>query len=80
MSRKYGGTTPTSVPDRVKRFFCTSHRLGAHPASCSVVTVGSFPVLKLQEREADHSPQSSVEITNGGAIPSHTHTSSMHDA
>jgi hypothetical protein len=34
---------------------------GAHPASYTVGTVGSFPWIKGPEREAEHSPQSSAE-------------------
>jgi hypothetical protein len=54
----------------LKRFFVT-HSVqtgsGAHPASYSVSTVGSFLGVKRPGREADHSPPSSAEIKNGGA-------------
>jgi hypothetical protein len=33
--------------------------------------VGSSQVVKRQECEADHSPVSSAEVKNGGAIPPH---------
>jgi hypothetical protein len=42
---------------------------GAHPHSYAT-SAGRFSLgLKLQGREADHSPQSSVEVKNGGAMP-----------
>jgi hypothetical protein len=42
---------------------------------------GAFsPGLKRQGREADHSPPSSAEVKNGGAIPPLPHTSSWHGA
>jgi hypothetical protein len=38
---------------------------GAHPASCTVGTGGSFPGSKaLLGRDADHSPRSSAEVVN----------------
>jgi hypothetical protein len=39
-------------------------------------TVGSFPGVKRQKREADHSPASSAEVKNAGAISPLPHTSS----
>jgi hypothetical protein len=42
---------------------------GADPASCPMGTVGSFPGVKRQGREAVHSPPSSAEVKNGGAVP-----------
>jgi hypothetical protein len=35
---------------------------GAHPASCSTVTWGSFPRVKRPAREVDHSETSSAEV------------------
>jgi hypothetical protein len=35
---------------------------GAHPASYSMGTGGSFPGVKRQGREADHSPPTIVEV------------------
>jgi hypothetical protein len=35
---------------------------GAHPASCSMGTRGSFPGVKRPGRKAVHSPPSSVEV------------------
>jgi hypothetical protein len=46
--------------------FSLYHRVqngsGAHPASHPMVTRGSFPGVKRQGREADHSPPSSAEV------------------
>jgi hypothetical protein len=42
---------------------------GVHPASYPNGTVGFSPGVKRQGREADHSPPSSAEVKNGGAIP-----------
>jgi hypothetical protein len=42
---------------------------GAHPASYPMGSVGCFPGVKRQGREADFSPPSTVEVMNGGAIP-----------
>jgi hypothetical protein len=42
---------------------------GAHPASYSMGTGGSFPGVKRLGREADRSPPSSAKVKNGGAIP-----------
>jgi hypothetical protein len=36
--------------------------------------------LKRQGREADHSPPSSAEVKNDGAIPPHPHMSAWHSA
>jgi hypothetical protein len=41
---------------------------------------GSFPGVNHPGYEADHSPPSSAEIKNGGAIPPLLHMSSMHSA
>jgi hypothetical protein len=38
---------------------------GAHPASCTICTGGSFPGDKARPgRDADHSPPSSAEVVN----------------
>jgi hypothetical protein len=52
----------------------------AHSASYPMGTGGSFPVVKRQVRESDHSPPSSVEVKNDGAITPLPHTSSCSDA
>jgi hypothetical protein len=44
---------------------------GAHPASYTMSTRGSYPGAKWLGHKADHSPPSSVEAKNGGAIPPH---------
>jgi hypothetical protein len=36
---------------------------------------GSFPGVKRPERVADHSPQSTAEVKNGGSIPPVPHAS-----
>jgi hypothetical protein len=59
-------------------FFLHSVHSGssAHPASYPVGTGNIFPGLQRQEHEADHSPPSSAEIKNRGAIPQFPHMSS----
>jgi hypothetical protein len=48
------------------RNFSLHHRVhnssGAHPASYSMGTKGSFPGVKRPGREADHSPPSNAEV------------------
>jgi hypothetical protein len=55
-------------PAGIKDFYsilCVQTGSGAHPASCLVGTGGPFPGGKaLPERNADHSPPSSVEVVN----------------
>jgi hypothetical protein len=56
---------------------------GAQPPSHPMGTggEGNFPQgLKLQGREADHSPPSTVGDKNGGAIPALLHTFSWRGA
>jgi hypothetical protein len=44
---------------------CIQTGSGAHPASCTMVTEGSFPGGKaLPGRDANHSPPSSAEVEN----------------
>jgi hypothetical protein len=47
----------------------------AYPTSCPMGIRGSFPRLKRQERDADHSPPCSAEVKKSGAIPSLPHMS-----
>jgi hypothetical protein len=51
-----------------KDFFsnlCVQTGSGAHPASCTMGTGGSFPGGKARPgRDADHSPPSSAEVVN----------------
>jgi hypothetical protein len=42
---------------------------GTHPASYQTGTAGDCPGVKRPGREADHSPQSSAGVKNGGVIP-----------
>jgi hypothetical protein len=50
---------------------------GAHPISYTMCIAGWFRGgLKRPRREFDHSPPSSAEVNNGGAIPPLPHTSS----
>jgi hypothetical protein len=53
----------------------TSH-LGPIQPHIQWVPAAVSPGVKRQGREADHSPISSAELKNGGAIPSLSHTSS----
>jgi hypothetical protein len=48
---------------------------GAHPASYPIGTWALFQGLKRPGRGADHSPSSSAEVRNGGAIPPLSHKS-----
>jgi hypothetical protein len=44
---------------------CVQTGSGAHPASCTLGTGGSFPGGKARPgRDADHSPPSSTEVVN----------------
>jgi hypothetical protein len=44
---------------------CIQTGSGAHPASCTMGTVGPFPGGKARSgRDADHSPPSSAEVEN----------------
>jgi hypothetical protein len=52
----------------------------ANPASYSMGTKGSVPGVKQSRREADHSPRSTAEVKNEGAIPPLPHVSSRHNA
>jgi hypothetical protein len=56
------------------RSFCFLHSVQtgseAHSASYPVDTEGSFPGVKRPGREADHSPPSSADVKNGGALHS----------
>jgi hypothetical protein len=50
---------------------------GAHPSSYAGAL---FPGVKRPGREADHSPPSSAEVKNGGAVPPLPYTSSWRGA
>jgi hypothetical protein len=53
---------------RVKDFssiLCVQTGSGAHPASCTMGTGGTFPGGRERpDRDADHSPPSSAEVEN----------------
>jgi hypothetical protein len=53
---------------RLKDFSCSLYvqtSSGAHPASCTMGTVGTFPGVKAQpEHDADHTLPSSAEVEN----------------
>jgi hypothetical protein len=53
---------------------------GPHPTSYPKGTVGSFRGGKWPVREADHSPPTSAEVKNCGAIPPFLYTSSWGEA
>jgi hypothetical protein len=42
---------------------------GTHPTSYTISTGAVSPGVKQQRHEADHSPPSSTEVKNSGAIP-----------
>jgi hypothetical protein len=50
----------------------------AHPASYQMGTGGSFPGVKAEGREADHSPPSSAEVKNAWSYTS-TPLTRLHD-
>jgi hypothetical protein len=57
----------SSIPDKGKGFYLYFLRpasSGAHPASCTMGTGGSFPPVGKAGpgRDADHSPPSSAEV------------------
>jgi hypothetical protein len=51
-----------------------------HSTSYPVGTGGPFPEAKRSECEEDYSPQSSIEVNNGGAKPPLPHMSSWYSA
>jgi hypothetical protein len=57
-----GVRSPTEAEDFFSNL-CVQTGSGAHPASYTVGTGGSFPGGKVRpERDADHSPPSSAEV------------------
>jgi hypothetical protein len=74
---------PVSIPDRGKVFlFFTASRPNLGPTQHHVQLVSEAlpPGVKRQRREADHSPPTSAEVKNAGAIPPLPRMSSMHSA
>jgi hypothetical protein len=62
MDRTAGDRSPTEAEDFCSNL-CIQTGSGAHPASCTVGTGGSFPGGKAWPgRDADHSPPSSAEV------------------
>jgi hypothetical protein len=51
---------------------------GAHAASYTMSTGGSFPGVKRLGHEADHSPPASAEVKNDGVIPPLRHVFMAH--
>jgi hypothetical protein len=62
-----------SIPGRGKRFFSNPQRLDRLWGPPSILCNGYlglfYPGANWQGRKADHSPPSTAEIKNGGAIP-----------
>jgi hypothetical protein len=59
-----GVRSPTEAED-FSSSLCIQNGSGAHPASCTMGTGGSFPRGKVQPgHDADHSPPSSAEVKN----------------
>jgi hypothetical protein len=64
-----------SIPSTGKRF-CPIRSVQTHPASYQMGMEGCFfPEVKRAGREADHSPPTSAELKNNGAIPPFLHIS-----
>jgi hypothetical protein len=68
------------IPGRSKRFFSSPQCLGPTQHALQWVLGALTQGVKWQRREADHSPPSSAEVNNGGAIPSLFHMPSWHSA
>jgi hypothetical protein len=59
----YPGVRSTTEAEDFSSNLCVQTGSGAHPASCTRSSGGSFPGGKARPgRDADHSPPSSVEI------------------
>jgi hypothetical protein len=62
--RAIGVQSPAGVKD-FSSSLCVQTGSGAHSASCTMGTGGSFPGGKARPgRDADHSPPSSAEVVN----------------
>jgi hypothetical protein len=62
--RAIGVRSPAAAKDFSSNL-CVQTGSGAHPASCTMGTVGPFPGGKARPgRDADHSPLSSAEVEN----------------
>jgi hypothetical protein len=78
-SRLDGRGVGVCIPAR-GNIFLISTGYGAHPASYSMGTGDYSPRVKCPGREDQHSPPSSAEVKNGGAIPPLPDTSSWRGA
>jgi hypothetical protein len=77
----YGLDGPASIPGRGKIFlFSTTCRPALGPTQPPIQWAPGtlYPRIKRPGRKADHSPPSSAEVKNGGAIPPLPHMSSWH--
>jgi hypothetical protein len=75
-----GWTARVRFPTAQHFLFSTASKPVLGPTQCPIEWVPGplSPGLKRQGREADHSPPSSDEVKNGGAIPPLPHMSSWH--
>jgi hypothetical protein len=74
--RQYLGTGRGSFPGRYKIFlFSTGSRSAVGPTQLPILWVSR---AISPERETDHSPPSSAEVKNGGAISLPSHVSPWH--
>jgi hypothetical protein len=64
----YGLNGQGSIPSMDKKCFSIPDRLWGPPSLLCNRFRGYFCDAKRQRREADHSPLSSAEVKNGGAI------------
>jgi hypothetical protein len=63
--RAIGVRSPAGAKDFFLYPICVQTGSGAHPASCTMGTGGTFPGGKARPgRDADHSPPSSAEVVN----------------
>jgi hypothetical protein len=69
----------TEVPFSVEARFSLPGNVqigfGTNSASYPISTEGHYPGVKRPMREADHSPPTSAEVKNDGAIPPLPHMS-----
>jgi hypothetical protein len=75
-------TERSRSPGRVKNFVSTASRPLLVPTQPTIQWAPGAvsPGVKRLGSEADHSPPTSAEVKNGGAIPSLPHTSSWRSA
>jgi hypothetical protein len=75
-----GIATGYGLDGQEKKYFSIhSVQTGLGPTQPPIQWIpGASQGVKLQGREADHSPPSSAEVNNGESIPPLPHTSSWH--